>query len=83
MEKEPSDRLLGYLKRQVWRGGLPSGVPKGVTVADKVGLYDGWVHDVGIIYGPKSTFIVGIMSKGGSDPAFADLARRMYAFFQN
>lgn len=83
MEKEPSERLLGYLKRQVWRGGLPSGVPKGVTVADKVGLYDGWVHDVGIIYGPKSTFIVGIMSKGGSDPAFADLARRMYAFFQN
>lgn len=83
MEKEPTDRLLGYLKRQVWRGGLPSGVPAGVTVADKVGLYDGWVHDVGIIYGPKSTFIVGIMSKGGSDPAFADLARRMYAFFQN
>ncbi|HET9412277.1 MAG TPA: serine hydrolase [Candidatus Saccharimonadales bacterium] len=83
MGPEATDRLLGYLKRQVWRAGIPSGVPRGTVVADKVGLYDGWVHDVGIIYGPKSTFIVGIMSKSGSDPAFADLARRMYAFFLN
>lgn len=83
MGQEGTNRLLGYLKRQVWRSGLPAGVPRGVTVANKVGLYNGWVHDVGIIYGPKSTFIVGIMSKGGSDPAFANLARRMYDFFQN
>jgi beta-lactamase class A len=83
MGREATDRLLGYFKRQIWRGGIPSGVPKGTEVADKVGLYDGWVHDVGIIYGPKSTYILGIMSKGGSDPDFADLARRTYSFFLN
>ncbi len=83
MGREATDRLLGYLKRQIWRGGIPSGVPAGITVADKVGLYNGWVHDVGIVYGPKSTFIIGIFSKGGSDPAFADLTRRVYGFFLN
>ncbi|HSE60953.1 MAG TPA: serine hydrolase [Candidatus Saccharimonadales bacterium] len=83
MSKEATDRLIGYFKRQVWRAGIPSGVPEGVEVADKVGLYDGWVHDVGIVYGPKSTYILGIMSKNGSDPAFADLSRRVYNFFQN
>lgn len=83
MGQEATDRLLGYFKRQIWRAGIPSGVPSGTTVADKVGFYDGWVHDVAIVYGPKSTYILGIMSHGGSDPAFADLSRKVYNFFLN
>ena len=83
MGPEANDRLLGYLKRQIWRTGIPVGVPRGTVVANKVGLYNGWVHDVGIIYGPKSTFIIGIMSKSGTDPAFAELTRRVYNFFLN
>lgn len=81
MSKEHSDYLLSLLKRQVWRAGIPSGVPRGTVVADKVGLYGSWVHDVAIVYGPKSTYILGIMSRGGSDPKFADLSRRVYNFF--
>lgn len=81
MSEPHSDELLGMFKRQVWRGGIPSGVPRGTVVADKVGFYNGWVHDVGVVYGPKSTYILGIMSKGGSDPQFADLSRRVYNFF--
>lgn len=81
MGEEATNRLLGYMKRQVWRAGIPSGVPRGVTVADKVGLYNGWVHDVAIVYGPKTTYILAIMSKGGSDPAFANLSSRLYNFF--
>jgi beta-lactamase class A len=81
MGQEATDRLLGYLKRQIWRAGIPAGVPAGVTVADKVGFYNGWVHDIAIVYGPKSTYILAIMSKGGSDPAFANLSSRMHNFF--
>jgi beta-lactamase class A len=83
MGSEATDRLLGYFKRQIWRAGIPSGVPSGVTVADKVGFYDGWVHDIAIVYGPKSHYILGIMSYGGHDADFADLSRRVYSFFQN
>ncbi len=81
VDKGHTEYLLGLLKRQIWRAGIPSGVPRGVAVADKVGLYNGWVHDVAIVYGPKSTYILGIMSRGGSDPQFADLSRRVYNFF--
>lgn len=81
MGQEATNRLLGYFKRQIWRAGIPAGVPAGVTVADKVGFYNGWVHDIAIVYGPKSTYILAIMSKGGSDLAFANLSSRMYNFF--
>lgn len=78
-----SERLLSMMKRQVWRSGIPSGVPKGVTVADKVGFYAGYIHDVAIVYGPKGTYILGIMSYGGSNPSMAELSRRVYNFFNN
>ena len=83
MDQEPTERLLGYLKRQIWRAGIPSGVPSGTVVADKVGFYNGWVHDIAIVYGPKSTYILGIMSKGGHDADFANLSKRIYSFFLN
>lgn len=78
-----SERLLSMLKRQVWRGGIPSGVPHGTVVADKVGFYAGYMHDVGIIYAPNGTYILGIMSYGGNNPNMAELSRRVYDFFQN
>lgn len=68
--------LLGLLKRQVYRGGIPAGVP-GVTVANKVGFYDGYKHDIAIIYGPKGAYQLGVMSYGGADWRFADLSRRV------
>lgn len=81
MSPEHSEYLMSLFKRQIWRAGIPSGVPRGTVVANKVGLYNNWVHDVAIVFGPKSTYILGIMSKGGSDPQFADLSRRVYNFF--
>jgi len=68
--------LLNLLKRQVYRGGIPVGVP-GVTVANKVGFYNGYKHDIAVIYGPKGTYQLGIMSYGGADWRFADLSRKV------
>ncbi|HEU5187065.1 MAG TPA: serine hydrolase, partial [Candidatus Saccharimonadales bacterium] len=76
-----TERLLGMLKRQVWRSGIPSGVPRGTVVADKVGFYAGYIHDVAIVYAPKGTYILGVMSYGGSNPSMAELSRRVYNFF--
>ncbi len=81
LNDEHTERLLNLFKRQVWRGGIPAGVPRGTVVANKVGFYNGYVHDIGIIYSPKATYILGIMSRGGSDPVFANLSRRVYNFF--
>jgi beta-lactamase class A len=83
MAEEPTQRLLGYMKRQIWRTGVPSGVPDGVVVANKVGRYNGWVHDIAIVYGQKSDYILGVMSRGQSWRLFADLSRRVNDFFAN
>lgn len=68
--------LLDLLKHQVYRGGIPAGVP-GTTVADKIGFYNGYKHDIAIVYGPKGTYQLGVMSYGGADWRFADLSRRV------
>lgn len=76
MSADNQTYLLGLLKRQIYRGGIPAGVP-GTTVADKVGFYNGYKHDIAIVYGPKGTYQLGIMSYGGADWRFADLSRRV------
>jgi len=70
-------RLLDYMKRQIYRAGIPAG-SKGAVVADKVGFLEGYLHDVGIVYGPKSTYALVIMSKGSSWASISDLALAVY-----
>lgn len=72
-------RLLDYMKRQVYRAGIPAG-SKGAVVADKVGFLEGYLHDVGIVYGPKATYALVIMSKGSSWTNISDLSRAVYEF---
>ncbi|MBC7746842.1 serine hydrolase [Pedobacter sp.] len=76
-----TDYLLNLFKHQIYRKGIPAGVP-GVTVADKIGFYAGYKHDVGIVYAPSGTYILGIMSYGGSDTEFADLSAKVYALMR-
>lgn len=78
MNKANTDYLLGLMKRQVWRGGIPKGVP-GVTVADKVGFYNGYKHDTAIVYGPKGPYVLTVLTYGGNDAQIAELSRRVYA----
>lgn len=61
-----TSRLLGYMKQQVYRSGVPAG-SSGAVVADKVGFLGGYTHDAAIVYGPKSTYYVVIMSDLGNN----------------
>lgn len=74
-------KLLGLLKAQIWRYGIPTGVP-GVEVADKVGFLWSYIHDVAIVYDPNGHYILAIMSNGGSYANFADLSRVVNGFFK-
>lgn len=68
------DKLLGLMKRQVYRQGIPAGT--GVAVADKVGFLDGKLHDAAIVYGQK-TYALTILSQGSSWANIADAARKI------
>lgn len=79
LEGESRDFLLGLLKRQVWRYGIPTGI-RNVTIADKVGFLEDYIHDIAIVYAPKGTYILGIMTKGGSYGGMADVARQVHRY---
>ena len=79
LEGESRDFLLGLLKRQVWRYGIPTGIPS-VTIADKVGFLEDYIHDIAIVYSPKGTYVLSIMTKGGSYGGMADVARQVHRY---
>jgi beta-lactamase class A len=77
--------LIGLMKQQHYRERIPSGVPSGIAVADK----PGWLspadgvneyvqNDAAIVYGPKSTYILTIVTTGSSTQALANLSKLIY-----
>jgi len=69
------DRLIGLMKRQVYRSGIPAGT--GLPVADKVGFLDGILNDAALVYDPNGTYAVVIMSNGSSWGDIADAAAQI------
>ncbi len=63
--------LLGHMKSQQYRQGIPKGVG-GSAVADKPGFIGGILHDAAIVYGPRGPYVLTIYSSSGS--SWADIA---------
>lgn len=68
--------LLGYMSQQIYRSAIPAGV-SGSLVQNKVGFYGGSWHDAGIVYSPKGTYILVVLTEGAGASAIADLSRRI------
>ncbi len=77
IKPESRERLLGVMKRNVYRQGVPAG-SSGQT-ADKVGFLWGLLHDAAIVYSPKGTYVIAVMSDGSSWGNIADLTRKIEA----
>lgn len=75
------DRLINAMKRNIYRAGIPAGT--GVTVANKVGFIDGYLNDAAIVYGPKATYIMVILSKGSTWAQIADATKQVYAYLNS
>ncbi len=71
--------LRGVMKQQVYRNGLPLGMPEAV-VADKVGFSETpHYHDVGIISLPNGReYIVVFLSQGVGSRVVADFGKTIY-----
>ncbi len=77
IKPESRERLLGAMKRNVYRQGVPAG-SSGQT-ADKVGFLWGLLHDAAIVYSPKGTYVLSVMTDGSSWGNIADLTRKIEA----
>lgn len=74
--------LLGLMKNQQWRERVPAGVPAGVAVADKPGWLSNVENDAAIVYGPKSTYTLVVMTDGSTTQPLADLSRLIYNYLE-
>ena len=71
-------RLTDVMKTQIYRQGIPKGT--GVSVANKVGFIDSYIHDAAIVYGPKGPYVLIIMTNGSSWGGIADAASQIHTF---
>ncbi len=78
-----SQHFLDLLKAQRVNNRLPQGLPAGTIFAHKTGDLEGFVHDAGIVYGPKTDYLV-VMTSGPwpstslAPTKFAELSRQLY-----
>ncbi len=69
--------LLDAMGRQVYRQGIPAGASG--RVADKVGFLWELLHDASIVYSPKGTYVLVVMTDGSTWTNIAELTRKIEA----
>jgi beta-lactamase class A len=81
LSKENTDFLLDAMKTQIYRTGLPKGMPE-ATIADKIGFDSPTIwHDTAIVTLPNNrVYIVSILGGSGvSSKNIADFGQTIYA----
>ncbi len=63
VSKACSAKMLNLLKRQTRRHKIPAGVPSGVTVANKTGETNDYMHDAAIVYSKGAVYILVVMGE--------------------
>ena len=63
VSREASEAMLNLLSNQQNTWKIPQGLPDGIKSANKTGETDQDQHDIAIIYGEKTTYILCVMSE--------------------
>jgi beta-lactamase class A len=79
VDADSDNLLIGDMKQQVYRDGIPSGIGDHGTVADKVGFLDGLLHDAGIVYSDKGNYVFVIMTNNSSWAAISQASSAIYS----
>ena len=64
VSEEASQKMLELLKQQENTEKIPAGIKEDVVIANKTGETDEDQHDIAIVYGTKTTYILCVMSEG-------------------
>ena len=70
-----ASRLIGLMKKQVYRQGIPTG--SSGTVADKVGFLWNYLNDAAIVYHPKGTYVLVVMTNNQSWSKIAEITKKI------
>ncbi len=79
-------QMIDMLKRQTLNNKLPKDLPPEVPIAHKTGELGLFTHDAGIVYGPKSDYIIVILSEStfpsGAEDRIAGVSKAVYEYFE-
>ncbi len=83
VDKASSKKMLNFLLAQQRRWKIPAGLPSGTKVANKTGETSTSDHDIAIVYGPKCTYILCVMSSNASysSSRISQISRMVYNYF--
>jgi beta-lactamase class A len=87
VSEKSTNRFTELLKSQVWRDALAPGLPEGIALAAKPGTLStgsGLVEtDAGIVYGPTSRYVIGVMgNRGATRHSITRISRLVYRELQ-
>lgn len=84
VSKRYSREMEKLLLRQTRRRKIPSGVPAGVKVANKTGETSSVQHDMAIVYGKKTDYVICVFSSTGNEgysvQRIRDISRTAYNY---
>lgn len=84
---QDTSKMLDLLGKQKFNDKLPKYLPSEAIVAHKTGEIDFFTHDGGIVYGPKSDYIIVVLSKSdlpaAAEELIADISKKVYDYFEN
>lgn len=86
ISKSDSSQILELLKKQQLNNKLPRNLPSGTIIAHKTGEIDYYSHDGGIVFGPKSDYLIVVLSKSnyppGAEERIAAISKAVYDYFE-
>jgi len=82
LSKGSVDYLFDIMDEQVYRSGIIAG-SRGARAPSKVGILYGLRHDIGVVYSPKATYAVVILTNnaGGNFANIKQLSEQIYDFY--
>ncbi len=86
VDPETSQAMVQLLLRQQINDRIPLLLPRGTPVAHKTGNWDGIAHDVGIVFSPRATYVIALLTQDLADVragsrALAEVSREVYDYF--
>lgn len=83
VSRQASERMAGLMLRESFDNGLVAGVPSEAAVAHKTGNWPNARHDAAIVFAPKSTYILVVLSdnREGSYAMTEAVSRAVYDAF--
>ncbi len=70
--------VISYLKESTLKSRIPAGLPAGVEVGNKTGDYQGALNDAAIVFLDDLTYVLCVLSKGGTDSVHREASRLVY-----